>query len=228
MKNVTDKRLKIASYFGLTGCALLYGFAGIMGYCMYGREVKSNFLLSLNIHKMNAAIYYILKFCYLISVFIAYPILIFGARSHSRSIYKTIKTIYRGRRNRNENSESLLSQETDEILTVNEETENKKQFYIVTFALHIIITIFSIVFKDIQDVVNVIGAISASAISFWFPGIFYFTLVKRMKKPKKISYYLSYLLLIFFVPFGFFAVAANYIAWLKNQEIFFNIQVLWM
>ena len=94
MKNVTDKRFKIASYFGLAGCALLYGLAGFMGYCMYGRAVKSNFLLSLDIHEMNAAIYYILKFCYLISVFIAYPILIFGARSHSRSIYKTFKTLY--------------------------------------------------------------------------------------------------------------------------------------
>ena len=85
------------------------------------------------------------------------------------------------------------------------------EYYIFTAVLHIIITILAIVFQDIEDVFNVIGAISASAINFWFPSIFYFQSVKKKRKEKKSTYYMSWALLWFFVPFGIFAVVSNYI-----------------
>ena len=88
---------------------------------------------------------------------------------------------------------------------------DSKEYYIFTFVLHVLITLFAIIFTDIEDVFNVIGAISASAINFWFPSIFYFQSVKKLKKEKKPRYYMSWALLWFFVPFGIFAVVSNYI-----------------
>ena len=91
MRNVTDQRMAKASILGLIGCAVLYTFAGLAGYCMFGRDVKSNFLLSISRKNVNQVLYFLLKFCFLVSVFIAYPIILFGARNNGRSLYKKIR-----------------------------------------------------------------------------------------------------------------------------------------
>ena len=109
MKNVSDKRFVKASILGLVGCAVLYTFAGTMGYCLYGHDVKSNFLLSLDRKQINEPLYYIMKICFLISVYIAYPIIFFGARNNSRSIYRTIRAKLNERKQENRLLDSQIS-----------------------------------------------------------------------------------------------------------------------
>ena len=46
MKNASDAKMKKGSLMAIIGCACFYSIAGIMGYCMYGRGVESNFLLA--------------------------------------------------------------------------------------------------------------------------------------------------------------------------------------
>lgn len=70
--------------------------------------------------------------------------------------------------------------------------------------------------EDIEDVFNVVGAIASNAISFIFPSMFYVFLILKKKKPKKVHYYISFALFVFFIPFGIFSVVSKF---LKHKEI---------
>ena len=55
-------------------------------------------------------------------------------------------------------------------------------FYLFTFILYAVAIGVAIAVDDIEDVFNIVGAVAANAISFIFPGIFYYLLVKRKNK----------------------------------------------
>ena len=81
-----------------------------------------------------------------------------------------------------------------------------------TFILYAVAIGVSIAVDDIEDVFNIVGAVASNAISFIFPGLFYWMMIKRKNKEENIRYYLSIFIVCFFIPFGIFAVVSNIIA----------------
>ena len=75
-------------------------------------------------------------------------------------------------------------------------------FYLFTFILYAVAIGVAIAVDDIEDVFNIVGAVASNAISFIFPGLFYFVMIKRKNKEKNVKYYLSIVLVCFFIPFG--------------------------
>lgn len=69
----------------------------------------------------------------------------------------------------------------------------------------------AIAVDDIEDVFNIVGAIASNAISFIFPAMFYMLLVRKKNKPRKLQYYISVALFIFFIPFGIFSVVSKFL-----------------
>jgi len=65
--------------------------------------------------------------------------------------------------------------------------------------------------KDIEDVFNVVGAIASNAISFIFPPMFYALLIRKKDKPRKLHYFISWTLFVFFIPFGIFSVVTKFL-----------------
>ena len=69
----------------------------------------------------------------------------------------------------------------------------------------------AILVDDIEDVFNIIGAIASNMISFILPSLFYWVMIKRKDKPKKIQYYGALVIFWLFIPIGIFAVVSNII-----------------
>ena len=90
LKDSRDEKMTKASIFGIFGCAFFYFLVGNIGYCLFGREVKGNFLLAFDRNKMNDGLYILLNFGFLISVFFSFPVMFFGARNNFIAITKTI------------------------------------------------------------------------------------------------------------------------------------------
>ncbi len=84
-----------ASIFGILGCAFFYFLVGNIGYCLFGKNVQGNFLLAFNRDKVNDALYILLNFGFLVSVFFSFPVMFFGARNNFIAISKTIILIVR-------------------------------------------------------------------------------------------------------------------------------------
>jgi hypothetical protein len=64
---------------------------------------------------------------------------------------------------------------------------------------------------NIEDVFNVTGALAANATAFIIPPLFYVLLIHKKNKPRKIQYYLSAVMFLFFIPFGIFSVVNNFL-----------------
>lgn len=62
-----------------------------------------------------------------------------------------------------------------------EKQSKKVQFYIFTFLLQVSIVTVAILVQDIGPIFNVVGSISATAISYFFPCLFYVNLTKKKK-----------------------------------------------
>jgi hypothetical protein len=88
---------------GVGICAFCYLLIGILGYSLVGSTVQGNFLLSIDYESSNKAIYYFINGGFLISVFVAFPIMFFGCRNNFIALIKLAmaKTTVRG-----ENSKS--------------------------------------------------------------------------------------------------------------------------
>lgn len=67
----------------------------------------------------------------------------------------------------------------------------------------------AILFEDVEIVFNFIGSIASNSIGFILPCLFYWFLIKRKKQPINWKYYMSIGGVIFFIPFGIFAVVAK-------------------
>jgi hypothetical protein len=57
----------------------------------------------------------------------------------------------------------------------------------------------------------VVGSIASNSIGFILPALFYFSLVTKKDKPINFKFYVSKAMFFFFIPFGLFAVASQYI-----------------
>ena len=64
---------------------------------------------------------------------------------------------------------------------------------------------------DVAVVFNILGALSSSSMCLILPSFFYFSLVRKYEKPKQAKYYLAWTMFWFFILFGIFAVATNFI-----------------
>lgn len=84
-------------------------------------------------------------------------------------------------------------------------------FIIYTIALYLISIVIAVAVDDIGAVFNVLGSFPSNWIVFIFPNLFYVKLVQLKKKPKTKKYYISWFLILFFLPFGVFAVITNFL-----------------
>lgn len=87
----------------------------------------------------------------------------------------------------------------------------KIHFYIYTAILFAISVAIAAVVKDIEDVFSIVGSIAANAISFIFPSLFYFFLIRKKNKPRKKHFYVAGFVFMFFIPFGIFSVVTKII-----------------
>lgn len=97
---------------------------------------------------------------------------------------------------------------------MNENKEKRKKiakvhFYVYTLILFLIIVGIAIAVDNIEDVFSVVGSIASNAISFIFPSMFYFFLVKKKNKTRKFHFYLAGVIFIFFIPFGIFSMISK-------------------
>ena len=213
--NSTDEKMTKASIFGLLGCAFFYFLVGSMGYCTYGRAVKGNFLLNFHKNDINEGLFIILNFGFLVSVFFSFPVMFFGARNNFIAITKTVVLVCRDTK---EGFQPVSKDNVEEIssyIKIDDREKKKKRaqvlFYIFTFVLYAIAIGIAIGVDDIEDVFNIIGAIASNMISFILPSLFYWIMVKRKNKEKKIQYYGAWAVFLLFIPLGIFAVISNII-----------------
>lgn len=64
---------------------------------------------------------------------------------------------------------------------------------------------------DIEVVFNFIGAICSSSIGVLLPCAFYFLLVQKKRKLKKMTYFISLGVFMIMLPFAIFSVVAKYV-----------------
>lgn len=77
-----------ATLVALMICCISYILIGNAGYCLFGNQLETNFLLSFNSENTNEAIYLILNISFLTSVFFSFTLLFFGARNNFIAISK--------------------------------------------------------------------------------------------------------------------------------------------
>jgi len=92
MKNTNDHKMKMASLAGVSICAFSYLLVGILGYSLIGSKVQGNFLLSVDYATSNKVIYYFINAGFLVSVFVAFPIMFFGCRNNFIALIKLVMT----------------------------------------------------------------------------------------------------------------------------------------
>ena len=73
--------------------------------------------------------------------------------------------------------------------------------------IHLIIVYLAIIIGDIQPIFNIIGSLSANAISYTIPAIFFI----KLSKKKDIYLFLSYIIFIISILLGIFCVIAEQI-----------------
>lgn len=69
----------------------------------------------------------------------------------------------------------------------------------------------AVLVSDVEAVFNVVGAIASNSIGFILPAFFYFQLVSKKNKPINFKFYITKAMFFFFIPFGLFSVASQYI-----------------
>lgn len=90
MKNVNDSKMRDASIVGICSCSIFYILVGYFGYCLFGNSLRGNFLMAFERKENNDALYLMLNFGFLLSVFFSFPIMFFGARNNFIAIAKNI------------------------------------------------------------------------------------------------------------------------------------------
>jgi amino acid permease len=64
---------------------------------------------------------------------------------------------------------------------------------------------------DIEVVFNIIGAVCSTSIGALFPCFFYFKLVDKKRKTKRLLYYITIFVFMVMLPFAIFSVVAKYV-----------------
>lgn len=73
------------------------------------------------------------------------------------------------------------------------------------------ISVIALFLNNIEDILNLIGAICENLIAVILPCTFYFMLVRRQRKGRGCRYYLAIALAALVAPYGVFTIVANYI-----------------
>ena len=89
--------------------------------------------------------------------------------------------------------------------------KSDKSFYLYTIFLFLSAFVISITVDKIENVFNIVGAIAANSVSFLFPTLFYFMMVRKTNTKKGIYYYAAVSIFVFFIPFGVFMIISNYL-----------------
>ena len=90
MKDARDEKMKKASITGVLACSIFYLLVGNMGYCLFGNDLKGNFLMAFERQKYNNVLYFFMNIGFLCSVFFSFPIMFFGARNNFIAIAKNV------------------------------------------------------------------------------------------------------------------------------------------
>ena len=91
MKDAKDSKMKEASIVGVGACSVFYILVGYLGYCLFGNDLKGNFLMAFDRKDTNNdALYMLLNIGFLLSIFFSYPIMFFGARNNFIAIAKNV------------------------------------------------------------------------------------------------------------------------------------------
>lgn len=150
---------------------------------------------------------------FLVSVFFSFPVMFFGARNNFISITKVVILQLRGDPNQYQQVSNNTLEEISSFLPENPKEKKRQQaqiyFLIYTFTLYLIAVGVAIAVTDIEDVFNIVGAIASNSIAFIFPPIFYIFQVDRKSKDRTITYYVSWVIMCFFIPLGIFAIVSN-------------------
>lgn len=91
------------------------------------------------------------------------------------------------------------------------EEEPRWLFYGVMVPHYLLVMVLGALLENVAIVFSVLGALSSSSICLILPSFFYFALVRKYDKPKRVKYYLAWGMFVFFIIFGVFAVGTKFI-----------------
>lgn len=95
MKESRDEKMAKASISGVCACSIFYILVGNMGYCLFGKNLGANFLLSFSRENVSEVLYLIMYIGFLISVFFSFPVMFFGGRNNFIAIINNIVLLVR-------------------------------------------------------------------------------------------------------------------------------------
>lgn len=95
MKDARDEKMAKASLSGVCACSIFYILVGNMGYCLFGKNIGGNFLLSFHRGSINEGLYLTMYVGFLISVFFSFPVMFFGGRNNFIAIINNILLLVR-------------------------------------------------------------------------------------------------------------------------------------
>ena len=93
MKEAHDKKMSRATLTALTVCSTIYLCVGNMGYCLFGKNIQGNFLLSFRREEINEILYLFMNIGFLVSVFFSFPVVFFAARNNLIAVIQDILSI---------------------------------------------------------------------------------------------------------------------------------------
>lgn len=216
MKDAKDSKMRDASIVGVGACSIFYILVGYLGYCLFGNNLKGNFLMAFDRKDTNNdALYMLLNIGFLLSVFFSFPLMFFGARNNFIAIAKNVVLMVK----KNKGQYREISKDNVEEISSYLQTEDKEKrkkiakihFYVYTAILLAVAVAIAVVVDDIEDVFSIVGSIAVNAIAFIFPSLFYFFLVRKKDKPRKVHFYIAGFIWMFFIPLGIFSVITKII-----------------
>lgn len=159
---------------------------------------------------------------FLAAAFCSFPIMFFSTRSNVISFLKILhskdeieKSEYMlfspDRRDNIEKISSYIQFDDKEEDKALKKKKATNLFYLYTFGVLLFIAGVSLSVDNIAIVYNAIGAICSTSIGVLLPCLFYFELVRKKKKDKKLLYYVTIVLFIAIIPFGLFSMVAQYL-----------------
>lgn len=213
MKNVTDKKYKLASMLGISFCVFSYLLIGLLGYDYGGAGIEANFLRNLLYSKIPPVLFFMINFFFLASIFFAFPILFFGCRNNFIALIKLVllkdSELKNGRRG--DDVEEISSYIRTAVKVEDRRKKARLHFIAYTMGIYMVIIAVSIGVESIESVFNVIGAVCSTSISILLPGFFYVSLTRSRKQPKTFKYYFAIALSCVMGPYAIFSMLALYI-----------------
>lgn len=77
--------------------------------------------------------------------------------------------------------------------------------------MHVVACVAALYLNNIEDVINLVGAICENLIAIILPCTMYFMLLRMQKKKKTVMYYFTIAVVLFIAPYGVFTIVSNYI-----------------